>query len=85
MKPLSKGFFVFLHAAKIHIMAVHSNFLGSVTVSGDEAKALTRKLSHGRVTLAAVTSAQNGRKLATSFAKRGSVLIKLKPVRETVK
>lgn len=66
-------------------MAVHSNFLGSVTVSGDEAKALTRKLSHGRVTRAAVTSAQNGRKLAMSFAKRGSVVIKLKPAPETVK
>lgn len=66
-------------------MAVHSNFLGSVTVSGDEAKALTRKLSHGRVTRAAVASAQNGRKLATSFAKRGSVVIKLKRASETVK
>ncbi len=60
-------------------MAVHSNFLGSVTVSGDDAKALTRKLTHGRGTRAAVAAAQNGRKLATSFAKRGSVSITLKP------
>lgn len=74
-----------MHAAKIRSMAVQSNFLGSVTVSGDEAKALTRKLSHGRVTRAAVASAQNGRILATSFAKRGSVVIKLKRTPETVK
>jgi hypothetical protein len=66
-------------------MAVHSNFLGSVTVSGDEAKALTRKLSRGRVTRAAVASVQNGRKLASSFSKRGSVVIKLKLAPETVK
>ncbi|WP_146187697.1 hypothetical protein [Limnohabitans sp. T6-5] len=66
-------------------MAVQSNFLGSVTVSGDEAKALTRKLLNGRGTRAAIASAENGRKLALSFAKRGSVVIKLKPSRETVK
>lgn len=64
-------------------MAIRSNFLGSVTVSGDEAKALTRRLSHGRGTRAAVVAAQNGRKLATTFAKRGSVSIKLKPVRQS--
>ncbi len=66
-------------------MAVHSNFLGSVTVSGDEAKALTRRLSHGRGTRAAVEAAQNGRKLATSFVKRGSVTIKPKSVRDPSK
>jgi hypothetical protein len=66
-------------------MAVHSNFLGSVTVSGDEAKALTRRLAHGRATRAAVAAAQNGRKLASAFAKRGSVLIQLKPERESDK
>lgn len=58
-------------------MAIHSNFLGSVTVSGDDAKALTRKLTHGRGTKAATQAAANGRKLATSFAKKGSVVIKL--------
>ena len=79
------AFVFFIHTVRIRSMAVHSNFLGSVTVSGDEAKALTRRLSYGRVTRAAVESAQNGRKLATSFAKRGSVVIKLKPARETVK
>jgi hypothetical protein len=66
-------------------MAVQSNFLGSVTVSGDEAKALTRRLSHGRGTRAAVVAAQNGRKLATSFVKRGSVTIQLKSVRPSTK
>jgi hypothetical protein len=66
-------------------MAVHSNFLGSVTVSGDEAKALTRRLVHGRGPRAAVAAAQNGRKLATTFAKRGSVVIQLKPAREPSK
>ena len=75
----------FLHMDKIRYMAVHSNFLGSVRVSGDEAKALTRKVSHGRATRAAVSAAQNGRKLAMSFAKRGSVVIKIKPVSETLK
>lgn len=58
-------------------MAIHSNFLGSVTVSGDDAKALTRKLTHGRGTKAATQAAVNGRELATSFAKNGSVVIKL--------
>lgn len=66
-------------------MAVHSNFLGSVTVSGDEAKALTRRLSHGRGTRASVVAAQNGRKLVTTFVKRGSVTIKVKPAGESGK
>jgi hypothetical protein len=66
-------------------MTVHSSFLGSVTVSGDEAKAFTRKLSHGRGSRSAQASAQNGRKLAKSFAKMGSVIIKLKPARESTK
>jgi hypothetical protein len=66
-------------------MAVHSNFLGSVTVSGDDAKALARRLSHGRATRAAMVAAQNGRKLAASFAKRGSVVIKPKPASKSCK
>lgn len=60
-------------------MAIHSSFLGSVTVSGDEAKSLTRKLTHGRGTKAASEAAQNGRKLASSFAKNGVVAVTLKP------
>jgi hypothetical protein len=62
-------------------MAVLSNFLGSVQVSGDEAKALTRKLTHGRTSRAAIDAAQNGHKLVTAFAKKGAVAIKLKAVR----
>lgn len=73
----------FEDSATLINMAVHSNPHGPVTVSGDEAKALTRKLSHGRVTRAAVASAENGRKLAMSFAKQGSVAIKLKPSPDT--
>ncbi|QPS10963.1 hypothetical protein I6G66_13625 [Delftia acidovorans] len=66
-------------------MAVHSKFLGPVTVSGDEAKALTRRLAHGRGTQAAVSSARNGRKLATTFTRDGTVRIKLKPTGERLK
>jgi hypothetical protein len=58
-------------------MAIHSSFLGSVTVSGDEAKALSRKLTHARGTKAATKAAQNGRKMASTFAKKGAVTIKL--------
>ena len=66
-------------------MAVLSNFLGSVKVSGVEAKALTRKLAHGRATRGAIDAAQNGHKLVTAFAKKGSVAIKLKAVRSLSK
>lgn len=62
-------------------MAIHSTFLGSVKVSGDDAKSFTRKVSHGRGTKAAAESAANGRKLVSAFAKRGSVTIKLKTVK----
>jgi len=58
-------------------MAVHSNVFGSVKVSGEDAKALTRRLVHGRGTRASVAAAQNGRKLATIFSKSGSVPVKL--------
>jgi hypothetical protein len=64
-------------------MAIQSNFLGSVTVSGDEAKAFTRKLRHGRAPRAAVVAARDGRKLVASLAKRGSVLIKPKAAPES--
>ena len=66
-------------------MAVLSNFLGSVKVTGDEARALTRKLTHGRASRAAVDAAQNGHKLVTAFAKKGSVAIKLKATRSLSK
>lgn len=64
-------------------MAVQSNFLGSVTVSGDDAKALTRRLARTRETAAGVEAALSGIKLASRFNKRGSVLIKLKSARKT--
>ena len=60
-------------------MAVHSNFLGSVTVSGAEAQALTRRLSRGRATKAATTAAENGKRLIATFSKKHTITIKLKP------
>ena len=59
-------------------MAIHSKFLGSVKVTGDEAKALTRKVQHARGTKASIQAAENGRKLAATFAKMGVVSIRLK-------
>jgi len=59
-------------------MAIHSSFLGSVTVSGDEAKALTRRVQHARGTKASIEAAANGRKLVSTFAKKGVITIKLK-------
>ncbi|MDR2207565.1 MAG: hypothetical protein LBE22_01115 [Azoarcus sp.] len=66
-------------------MAVHSRFLGPVTITGDDAKAFTRRMSRTRVNRAATATAQSGRKLAANFVKHGSVTIKLKPVRESSK
>ena len=59
-------------------MAIHSSFLGSVTVSGDEAKALTRKVRYARGTKASMKAAANGRKLVSTFAKNGVIKITLK-------
>jgi hypothetical protein len=66
-------------------MAIHSTFLGSVKVSGEDAEAFSRKMTYGRGTKAAAESAANGRKLVTTFAKRGSVAIKLKPTKTVAK
>ncbi|MFX1677653.1 hypothetical protein PV762_00315 [Mitsuaria sp. CC2] len=66
-------------------MAIHSTFLGSVKVSGDDAKSFARKITHARGTKAAAESAANGRKLATAFAKKGSVAIKLKSINTATK
>lgn len=66
-------------------MAIHSTYLGSVTISGDDAKAFSRKVARGRGTKAAVQSAANGRKLAVAFAKGGTVAIKLKPAAKPTK
>lgn len=66
-------------------MAIHSTYLGSVQVSGDDAKSFSRKITHGRGTKAAAESAANGRKLVTAFAKKGSVTIKLKSTKTATK
>ncbi|WP_431102269.1 hypothetical protein [Roseateles noduli] len=66
-------------------MAIHSTFLGSVKVSGDDAKSFARKITHARGTKAAAESAVNGRKLVTTFAKKGSVAIKLKSTKASTK
>lgn len=58
-------------------MAIHSTLLGSVTVSGEEAKAFTQKLTHARGTKAASESARNGRKMVATFAKNGHIAIKV--------
>jgi len=63
-------------------MAIHSTYLGSVKFSGDDAKSFSRKVTHGRGTKAAAESAANGRKLVTTFARKGSVTIKLKPTKK---
>ena len=66
-------------------MAIHSSFLGSVKVSGDDAKSFSRKIAHGRGTKAAAESAANGRKLVSTFAKKGAVTIKLRAVKASAK
>lgn len=59
-------------------MAINSSFLGATTVSGDEAKAFSRMVSHGRTNKAVTQAAENGRKMAAKFAKTGVVSFKLK-------
>jgi hypothetical protein len=58
-------------------MAIHTSFLGSTTVSGDEAKAFTRRLSRGRATKAATDAARNGRNMVHAFTKMGVVMVQL--------
>jgi hypothetical protein len=58
-------------------MAIHSSFLGPVTVTGDDAKSLQREITNGRGTKAAAVSAARGRKLVASFDQKGAVAIKL--------
>ena len=59
-------------------MAINSSFLGATTVSGDEAKAFSRMVSHGRTSKNVTQAAENGRKMAVKFAKTGVVSFKLK-------
>jgi hypothetical protein len=58
-------------------MAIHSTVLGSVRVSGEDAKAFTQKITHARGTKAAAESASNGRKIVASFAKKGYMTVKI--------
>lgn len=62
-------------------MAVHSSYLGSVKISGDDAKAFTRKITHARGTKAASESAEKGRVLAKAFAKKGVAKFRLQPAK----
>jgi len=58
-------------------VAVNSTFLGAVTITGQEAKAFARKVTHARGTKAASESAMHGRPLASTFAKKGVVTVNL--------
>lgn len=62
-------------------MAIHSKFLGSVTVTGDDAKSFERKLSHGRATKASAVALDSGLKMSAALAKRGVVAFKVAPTR----
>jgi hypothetical protein len=63
-------------------MAIHSNILGSVTITGEDAKAFTRMVTHGRTNQAAIQSLKEGRKMVAEYAKKGSVSIKLNPPKD---
>jgi len=60
-------------------MTIVSNPLGSVTVTGDDAVAFRRKVSHSRGTKAAAESVAHGRKLVAEFALKNVVSVELKP------
>lgn len=62
-------------------MAIHSTLLGSVTISGKEAKAFRRAMKNPVASPAAVEAVLSGRKLARAIMKKGSVTVSLKPVR----
>jgi len=59
-------------------VAVNSSFLGAARVSGQEADAFARKITHARGTKAASASAQNGKHMADAFVRRGMVVLSLK-------
>jgi hypothetical protein len=63
-------------------MAIQSTFLGSTSITGEDAKFFNRLVSHGRGNPAAKASIANGRKLAAAFVKNGVVSIKLKPAKK---
>jgi hypothetical protein len=49
-------------------MAVKSIPFGPVIVSGEDAKSFQRQIRHGRSNVAAVQSAENGRRLVAIYA-----------------
>jgi hypothetical protein len=60
-------------------MAIQSTFLGSTTITGEEAKVFNRLVTHGRGNQAARASLANGRRLAATFLKKGAISITLQP------
>jgi hypothetical protein len=62
-------------------MAIHSTLLGSVQVSGKEAKALRQAMKKPVASPATVEAVLRGRKLAKTIVKKGSVTVALKSVR----
>lgn len=58
-------------------MAVHTTVLGSMVITGADARTFERKVTHGRTNEAAKKSAETGKKLAESFHKKGYVAFKL--------
>lgn len=66
-------------------MAIHSTYLGSVRLEGDDAKSFSQKLTHARGTKAASESAASGRKLVAKFTKNGVVTIQLRKPPATLK
>jgi hypothetical protein len=64
------------------IMAIQSTFLGSTTITGEDAKIFNRLVTHGRSNQAAKASLANGRRLAATFLKKGAISITLQPTRK---
>lgn len=60
-------------------MAVVSNPLGPVIVTGEEAKAFSRAVRFGRGTRAAADAAANGRRMVAEFRQVGTVTVQLRP------
>ncbi|HZY19611.1 MAG TPA: hypothetical protein VFE82_14135 [Ramlibacter sp.] len=59
-------------------MAVNSTYLGAAKVTGQEAEAFARKITHGRGNKAASAAAKNGRHMTTVFARKGVATFTLK-------
>jgi len=64
-------------------MAIHSSLLGSVIISGKEAKAFRRAMKNPVASPEAVEAVIRGRKLAQEILKKGSVTVKLKPAQKS--